>query len=579
MFAKKLPEFANLVASAEQYSQDAPWMDAAVLVAKNVPIWLAQCSRLYEQPVAKLSEIPDQELQELADRGFNVIWLVGLWERSAISKKIKRQIGLQEAEASAYSIRKYAVAEEWGGEEALVALRRRAGQYGIRLGADMVPNHTAMDAEWMAEYPELYLSTDKSPYRQYSFTGQNLSDDPRYEIYLEDHYLDKSDAAVVFKRVDGETDHVRFIYHGNDGILTPWNDTAQLDFSNAETRAKVIAEMLRIAKQFSLLRLDAAMLLTSQHIQRLWFPPRGETSHIHSRQKHRLSERAFQKMVPREFWQEAIEELNQEAPDTLLLAEAYWMLENFFAHSLGTHRVYNIDFMRLLGHGKNAQFTKNVKRILAYDPRLLQRRANFLSNPDEEAAAYSFGKGDRFFCLSTLLATLPGLPIFAHGQVEGYQERYAMDIFKPYLDELPDQTLISEHADKIAPLLKRRNLFGSVENFHLYDFMGRRGKLHPEVICFSNRNEDKRVLVCANNSAAKVNGKIQDSVPQAVGGFVESYSLVENLDLLEGTNWKAEDFQFGKTVQLDTKKINRQGFKLRLKPYETKILWNFSQDM
>ena len=69
-------------------------------------------------------------------------------------------------------------------------------------------------------------------------------------MYLEDHYWDKKDAAVVFKRVDFATGDTRLIYHGNDGTHMPWNDTAQLDFLNPETREAVIQTILHVARMF-----------------------------------------------------------------------------------------------------------------------------------------------------------------------------------------------------------------------------------------------------------------------------------------------------------------------------------------
>ena len=66
----------------------------------------------------------------------------------------------------------------------------------------------------------------------YAFSGIDLCDDERVGIYLEDHYFDRSDAAVVFKRLDHYTGDVRYLYHGNDGTSMPWNDTAQLNYLN-----------------------------------------------------------------------------------------------------------------------------------------------------------------------------------------------------------------------------------------------------------------------------------------------------------------------------------------------------------
>ena len=66
----------------------------------------------------------------------------------------------------------------------------------------------------------------------YSFNGADLSWDERVGIRIEDRYYDRTDAAVVFQRLDKWTGDVRYIYHGNDGTSIPWNDTAQLDFLN-----------------------------------------------------------------------------------------------------------------------------------------------------------------------------------------------------------------------------------------------------------------------------------------------------------------------------------------------------------
>ena len=49
--------------------------------------------------------------------------------------------------------------------------------------------------------------------------------------------------------------------------------------------------------------------------------------------------------VPKEFWREVVDRVAREVPDTLLLAEAFWMLEGYFVRTLGMHRVYNSAFM------------------------------------------------------------------------------------------------------------------------------------------------------------------------------------------------------------------------------------------
>ena len=227
-------------AEYENYSPDLDWMPRLVLIAKNSYVWLEQLSRKYGRWIKTLDQIPDEELDLLRDRGFTGLWLIGLWERSRASAKIKQRMGDADAVASAYSLHSYDIAEDLGGWSALENLRTRAWQRGVRLSADMVPNHMGIDSNWVIEHPDWFLSIPYSPYPSYSFKSENLSDDIRVGIYLEDHYYDKTDAAVVFQRRDHLTADVRYVYHGNDGTSFPWNDTAQLDYSQAQVREAVI---------------------------------------------------------------------------------------------------------------------------------------------------------------------------------------------------------------------------------------------------------------------------------------------------------------------------------------------------
>jgi hypothetical protein len=126
----------------ERFSPDQEWMPKVVMIAKNAYVWMDQLSKQYEQDIDTLDKVPDEELDRLSSYGFTGLWLIGLWERSKASKKIKQMCGNPEAEASAYSLMNYDVATDMGGWDALHNLQRRCWQIGIRLGIDMVPNHT-----------------------------------------------------------------------------------------------------------------------------------------------------------------------------------------------------------------------------------------------------------------------------------------------------------------------------------------------------------------------------------------------------------------------------------------------------
>ena len=370
----------------EAFSPDTDWMPNVVLIAKSTYVWLEQLSKKYGRHIQRLDQIPDDELKLLADRGLNGLWLIGLWERSDASQIIKRLRGQADAVASAYSLKSYGIAEDIGGYLSYTNLRDRAMRFGIRLASDMVPNHMGIDSNWVIEHPDWFLSRPDSPYPVYSFEGPDVSTDPRVEIKIEDHYYDQTDAAVVFRRRDRATGHTEYVYHGNDGTTFAWNDTAQLDYSKAHVREAVIRTILSVAQQFPIIRFDAAMTLAKKHVQRLWFPLPGAGGSIPSRAEFSMTQEEFDACMPHEFWREVVDRVAAEVPGTLLLAEAFWLLEGYFVRTLGMHRVYNSAFMNMLRDEENAKYRSYLKKTIEFDPEILKRYVNFMSNPDERTA-------------------------------------------------------------------------------------------------------------------------------------------------------------------------------------------------
>ncbi|MCL2723261.1 MAG: alpha-amylase family glycosyl hydrolase [Polyangiaceae bacterium] len=495
------------------FSPDLDWMPRVVLIAKTVYVWLDQLSKQYGRSIERLDEIPDEELDLLASRGFSALWLIGLFERSSASKKIKQMRGDSDAVASAYSLRSYAIAWELGGFTAYENLKQRAWQRGIRLAADMVPNHVGIDADWVVNHPDWFLQTNYPPFPSYRFGGPDLSEDDRVGVFLEEGYWSKTDAAVVFRRHDRHTGQDRFFYHGNDGTSMPWNDTAQLDYTKPEVRRAIIETILHVARMFPIIRFDAAMTLAKRHFQRLWFPLPGAGGAIPSRSDHALTQEEFDRKIPVEFWREVVDTVARRAPDTLLLAEAFWMMEGYFVRSLGMHRVYNSAFMNMLKREENQKYRETIKNVLDYEPQILKRFVNFMNNPDEETAAVQFGGDDKYFGVCVLMCTMPGLPMFGHGQIEGFHEKYGMEYRRAKWDERPNDGLIARHEREIFPILKKRYIFSGVDQFALYDFVAEGGGVDEDVYAYSNQAGDERAIVLYNNKYKTTRGRIHASHP------------------------------------------------------------------
>ncbi len=498
-------------ADPERFSPDRDWMPRVVIVAKSTLVWLDQLSREYRREITRLDQVPGEELDRLASWGFTGLWLIGLWERSAASRRIKQIMGNPEAEASAYALYEYEIASALGGWEALATLRGRCESRGIRLASDMVPNHTGIDGRWVIEHPDWFVQVPDPPFPSYQFSGENLSGVSDVGVYLEDHYYSRSDAAVVFRRVDFATGETRHIYHGNDGTSMPWNDTAQLDFLKPEAREAIINTILHVARNFPIIRFDAAMTLAKQHIQRLWYPEPGSGGDIPSRAEHGMSAQAFDAAMPQEFWREVVDRVAVEVPDTLLLAEAFWMMEGYFVRTLGMHRVYNSAFMNMLKAEENAKYRRTIKNTLEFDKEVLRRFVNFMNNPDEETAVAQFDKGDKYIGVCTLMVTMPGLPMFGHGQIEGFTEKYGMEYRRAYLDEKPDRELVARHESDIFPLMRRRHLFSGVEHFLLYDLVTDGGAVSENVFAYTNSAGNESALVLYNNAYERAGGWIRVS--------------------------------------------------------------------
>jgi len=564
----------------EQFSADADWMSNVVLMAKMVYVWLDQLSRSHGYPITRLDQVPDAELDRLAGWGFSGLWMIGLWERSAASQRIKQICGNPDAIASAYSLYDYEVAADLGGWEALANLRERALKRGIRLASDMVPNHTGIYSRWVIQHPDWFVQTSYPPFPTYQFNGEDLSHDPQVCLQIEDGYWNKSDAAVVFRHYDRRDGRTRYIYHGNDGTSIPWNDTAQLNYLIPQVREAVIQTILHVARNFPIIRFDAAMTLAKKHYQRLWFPLRGLGGGIPSRAEHGMSKEEFDTVFPVEFWREVVDRVATEAPGTLLLAEAFWMMEGYFVRTLGMHRVYNSAFMNMLKTEENAKYRQTIKNVLEFNPEVLKRFVNFMNNPDEKTAVAQFGSQGKYFGACVLLATMPGLPMIGHGQIEGFHEKYGMEYKRAYWDEQVDEGLVRGHEMWIFPLLRRRWLFSGSDNFVLYDFYAG-SQVDENVFAYSNRVGDQFALVLYNNSHTKTSGWIRESVPcicskEGQEPFLKRTALADALGAENSDDYIVfRDLTDGLEYIRSAKSMHENGLYAELSEYQFHVFLDF----
>ena len=118
-----------------------------------------------------LADVPDSEWDRLAERGFNLVWLMGMWKKSPLGRAISlRREELQPVYDSAlpgwsesdvlgspYSIQAYEPDPAIGSWEDLDSTCEKLRERGIGLILDFVPNHCGPDHPWVSEHPERFV--------------------------------------------------------------------------------------------------------------------------------------------------------------------------------------------------------------------------------------------------------------------------------------------------------------------------------------------------------------------------------------------------------------------------------------
>ena len=199
--------------------------------------------------------------------------------------------------------------------------------------------------------------------------------------------------------------------------------------------------------------------------------------------------------------------------------------------------------MNMLKKEENQKYRDTVKNTIKFDPQILKRYVNFMNNPDEETAVAQFGKGDKYFGVCTLMVTMPGLPMFGHGQIEGFEEKYGMEYTRAYRDEKPDEGLVNGHWQLIFPLMKKRWLFAQVEDFLFYDVWDN-GRVNENVFAYSNRVGNEAAVVFYNNKYESASGWIKQSCEYAVKTGHGDEKVMTSRSISEGLGLSAEDDKY-----------------------------------
>lgn len=138
------------------------WPDHPVTHEINTAVWLTEVADRHGAPVT-LADVPAAEWDAVVPEGIDVVWLMGVWSRSAAGRDIALQNPqLRDAwsralpdwtdpdvAGSPYCIREYEPDEMFGGWSGVDAAREQLRRRGALLLLDWVPNHVGPDSSWL----------------------------------------------------------------------------------------------------------------------------------------------------------------------------------------------------------------------------------------------------------------------------------------------------------------------------------------------------------------------------------------------------------------------------------------------
>jgi hypothetical protein len=330
---------------------------------------------------ATLDDVTEVELDQLAAGGFDLVWLLGVWQTGEAARRVSRSkadwleeyrrvlpdFREEDVTGSCFAVRDYRVHEDFGGDEALRRLRERLRGRGLRLILDFVPNHVAPDHVWVARHPEYFVPG----------TEEQLAEKPP----------------------NGTRAGERILAYGRYPYFDGWPDTLQLNYGSQELQDAMLGELSRISRQCDGVRCDMAMLVLPEVFEKTWG------------------------IAAKPFWPRATAAIRAKVPGFLFLAEVYWDLE-WTLQQQGFDYTYDKRLYDRLEHGS----AREVREHFIADIHYQDRMARFLENHDEPRAAATFPEHDVHRAAAVLTFFSPGLRFIHQGQREGRKVRISVHL-------------------------------------------------------------------------------------------------------------------------------------------------------
>lgn len=421
----------------------------------NTRVWLTEMSQRLGRK-ATLDDIPDKELDNFAEMGFDWIWFLSVWRTGETAQNISRtnpewrhdfektlpDLSEEDIGGSGFAITGYTVHPGIGGNEALKRLRKRLQKRGLKLMLDFVPNHMAPDHPWINDHYDHFVSGTQNDLEK---TPQNYT-----------------------RIKNGKQDMV--LAYGRDPYFSGWPDTLQLDYSNTGTIDAMTGELLQISELCDGVRCDMAMLVLPEVFEKTW----GRKA--------------------QDFWPVVTKKVREKNPGFFFMAEVYWDME-WTLQQLGFDYAYDKRLYDRLVEGHARAVREHFYAGLDYQDKL----ARFLENHDEPRAAATFDQNTHE-AAAVITFLSPGLRFFHQGQFTGRKKRIS-----PHLVRGPQEPVnieLHKFYEKLLSTLKNTTFRNGSWSLLECGAAWEGNDTWDSFIAFSwQQNDSGRKLVCVNYSS------------------------------------------------------------------------------
>ncbi len=477
----------------------------------NTRVWLRRFDNSTNR--AKIKDVPQEYWYDLYLKGFNNIWLMGVWRTNeSVIKEYCFESGLvgdygkalkdwneKDVIGSPYSIDCYEISPAIGTKEEIIELKNYLNSLGIKLILDFVSNHFSAHSSLIETNPELFLSANEDFLQRNSYT------------------FFRSKNSKIFA-------------HGRDPFFPAWQDTIQVNYFNENTRRWMIDTLIGLTDLCDGVRCDMAMLSLNNVFENTWG---GILSHSN-----------YQKPKD-EFWDICIKEIKQKNENFTFIGEAYWDLE-WELQRLGFDFTYDkklLDRIRL-------ENVSEIKAHLMAEKNFQEKSVRFIENHDEERAITSLGI-EKSKAAAIIINTIPGMTFIQEGQIEGKKIKLPVQIGREPIEK-ENSTLI-EFYEKLFRITSSEVFrFGNWELLNpIPSWVA--NNTYQNIIAWKITYEERKRLVIINFSKVVSQCRIELSL--------NNYP----------TKFKLKDILNYKTYFRKTDEVMNEGLFIELGPFKSHI--------